>query len=319
MFKRTITGLAIAALAAAGCVTSASAAYPERPITVLIGFPPGGNVDIAARQAQPFMEKYLGGSIAVVNKPGAAGALAYTEAANAKPDGYTLVMLSLPGVFTVLFGGEPRYSVDSFDYIGLLTDEPYSIFVNANSRFKTLKDLIDASKADPGSVTIAGAGTGSAPHIGALAFEKAAGIKLTWVPMQGAANMRTGVLGGHVDGGLTSVSVSVPLHTEGQARTLGLMGAERWSEAPNIPTMAEQGAAVEWSASRGFGAPKGTPEDILVKLEDAVRKTYNDPEFQRLAKRDKMILRHLDRAGFKKFAESQYNLLDSMWKEDPWR
>jgi len=319
MLKRTIAGFAAAALAATGFAGVAVADYPERPITVLVGFPPGGNVDIAARQAQPFLEKYLGGSIAVVNKPGAAGALAYTEAANAKPDGYTLVMLSLPGVFTVLFGAEPRYSVDSYEYIGMLTDEPYSIFVKSDSRFKTLQDMIEASKANPGSVTIAGAGSGSAPHIGALAFEKIAGIKVTWVPMQGSANMRTGVLGGHVDGGLTSVSVSVPLHAEGQARVLGLMGSDRWDEAPNIPTFAEQGAGVEWSASRGLGAPKGTPEDILVKLEDAVRKTYDDPEFKALAKRDKMILRYLDREGFKRFAQQQYSMLNDMWTADPWR
>lgn len=316
MLKRTLT-----ALIATGLLWAAPAAadYPERPITLLVGFPAGGNVDIAARQAQPFMEKYLGGSIAVVNRPGAGGALAYAEAANAEPDGYTLIMLSFPGNWTQLFGKEQHYGVDSYDYIGLLTDEPFSVFVHADSRFKTLKDMVEASKADPGSVTLAGAGAGSSPHLGTLAFQKAAGIKFTWVPMQGSANMRTAVLGQHVDGGVTTVSVSVPMQTEGQARVLGLMASDRWDEAPDVPTFAEQGYPVEWSASRGVAGPSGLPEDVKAKLVDAVKKTFEDPEFKRLAKRDKQIIRYLGPAEFRQYAQKQYDMLAEMWEEDPWR
>jgi len=317
MLKRVLMTLAATTLAlGAG---TAAAEYPERPITLIVGFPAGGNVDIAARQAQPFMEKYLGGSVAVVNKPGAGGAIAYTEAANAKPDGYTLVMLSFPGNWTQLFGAEQRYGVDSYDYIGLLTDEPFSLFVHADSPFKSLKDVVEASKADPGSVTIAGAGAGSSPHLGAVLFQRAAGIKLTWVPMQGSANMRTAVLGQHVNGGVTSVSVSVPMQTEGQARVLGLMSAERWDEAPDTPTFSEQGFPVEWGASRGVAGPAGLPADVKAKLVDAVKKTFDDPEFKAFAKRDKQIIRYLGPDAFKLYAENQYKMLDDMWKAEPWR
>lgn len=317
MLKRVLMTLAATTLAlGAG---TAAADYPERPITLIVGFPAGGNVDIAARQAQPFMEKYLGGSVAVVNKPGAGGAIAYTEAANAKPDGYTLVMLSFPGNWTQLFGAEQRYGVDSYDYIGLLTDEPFSLFVHADSPFKSLKDVVEASKADPGSVTIAGAGAGSSPHLGAVLFQRVAGIQLTWVPMQGSANMRTAVLGQHVNGGVTSVSVSVPMQTEGQARVLGLMSADRWDEAPNTPTFAEQGFPVEWGASRGVAGPAGLPADVKAKLVDAVRKTFDDPEFKAFAKRDKQIIRYLGPDAFKVYAQNQYKMLDEMWKAEPWR
>lgn len=317
MLKRVLMTLAATTLAlGAG---TAAAEYPERPITLIVGFPAGGNVDIAARQAQPFMEKYLGGSVAVVNKPGAGGAIAYTEAANAKPDGYTLVMLSFPGNWTQLFGAEQRYGVDSYDYIGLLTDEPFSLFVHADSPFTSLKDVVEASKADPGSVTIAGAGAGSSPHLGAVLFQRAAGIKLTWVPMQGSANMRTAVLGQHVNGGVTSVSVSVPMQTEGQVRVLGLMSAERWDEAPDTPTFSEQGFPVEWGASRGVAGPAGLPEDVKAKLVDAVKRTFDDPEFKAFAKRDKQIIRYLGPDAFKVYAENQYKMLDDMWKAEPWR
>ena len=184
--------------------------------------------------------------------------------------------------------------------------------MHADSRFKTLKDMVEASKADPGSVTLAGAGAGSSPHLGALAFQKAAGIKVTWVPMQGSANMRTAVLGQHVDGGVTTVSVSVPMQTEGQARVLGLMAEERWDEAPDVQTFAEQGYPAEWSASRGVAGPAGLPEDVKAKLVEAVKKTYEDPEFQALAKRDKQIIRYLGPDDFEKYARNQYNMLDEM-------
>ncbi len=316
MLKRTL--MALVATMALG-VGTAWADYPERPITIIVGFPPGGNVDIAARQAQPFMEKYLGGSIAVVNKPGAGGAIAYTEAANAKPDGYTLVMLSFPGNWTQLFGGNPRYGVDSYDYIGLLTDEPFSIFVHAESPFKSLKDMVDAAKADPGSITLAGAGSGSSPHLGALLFQKASDAPITWVPMQGSANMQTAVLGKHVTGGVTTVSVSVKMQSEGQARVLGLMAGERWEEAPDTPTFNEQGFPVEWSASRGLAGPAGLPDDVKAKLVDAVKKTFDDPEFKALAKRDKQIIRYLGPDAFRTYAENQYKMLEAIWATDPWR
>lgn len=316
MLKHALIAL-VAAMAIGG--GPAAAEYPERPVTLMVGFPPGGNVDIAARQAQPFIEKYLGGSVAVVNKPGAGGAIAYTEAANAKPDGYTLVMLSFPGNWTQLFGTEPRYSVDSYDYIGLLTDEPFSIFVHSSSSFKSLKDMVEAAKSDPGSVTLAGAGSGSSPHLGTLLFQKTAGASFTWVPMQGSANMRSAVLGQHVVGGVTTVSVSVPMQTEGQARVLGLMAAERWDEAPDTLTFAEQGYPVEWSASRGVAGPAGLPADVKAKLVNAVKKTFDDPEFQALAKRDKQIIRYLGPDAFKTYAQKQYDMLAKMWKDDPWR
>ncbi len=316
MLKRTLLAFVAAVLIGVG---PAAAEYPERPITLLVGFPAGGNVDIAARQAQPFLEKYLGGSVAVVNRPGAGGSIAYTEAAAAKPDGYTLIMLSFPGNWTQLFGKELRYGVDSYDYIGLLTDEPFSVFVHPASPFKSLKDMVAAAKADPGSVTLAGAGSGSSPHLGTLLFQKASGAAFTWVPMQGSAPMMTAVRGQHVNAGVTTVSVSVPMQTEGQARVLGLMAAERWSEAPDTPTFAEQGFPVEWSASRGVAAPAGLPADVRAKLVDAVKKTFDDPEFKAFAKRDKQIIRYLAPDAFKAYAQAQYDMLADMWASAPWR
>lgn len=314
--------LQAAALAAATVLAAAgpAAAYPDRPITLLVGFPAGGNVDIAARQVQPFLEKYLGGArIAVVNKPGAAGALMNTELANAAPDGYTLGMLSFPGVFTLLFGAEARYGVDSFEYVANITDEPFTIFVNNDTPYQSLKDIVEAATARPGEITLAGAGAGSAPHVGVMAFERMTGAKFNWVPMQGAANMRTAVLGGHVDGGVTTVSVSVVLDDEKQARTLGMFADERWDKAPDLQTAKENGWDFAWSASRGIAAPKGTPEAILAKLEDAIRQIHADPEFQALAERDRQILRFLDREAFRSFAEAQYDMLAELWAAAPWK
>lgn len=320
MPMKQIARIATAALAALGLYAlPAAAEYPERPINVLVGFPPGGNVDITIRNAQPFLEKYLGGQIVVVNKPGAAAALAYTEAANAKPDGYTLAMTSLPGGLATQFGTERRYDVDSFEWIANFTEEPFTFFVQPDSPFKTMQDMLDAAKANPGKITLAGAGSFGSPHLGLLAFERLAGVKFTWVPMQGSAPMRTAVLGGHVDGGLTSTSVSMIMHVEKQVRVLGTMSNERWDLVPDVPTTAEIGYPIEWTASRGLKAPKGTPRDIIAKIEEASRKTLEDPAFIKTMEKERVMLRFIGYDGYQKYVENQNDMLKQMWADNPWR
>lgn len=319
MLRRAFSALAAALLVAVGVTGSAVAAYPERPVTILVGFPPGGNVDITVRHAQPFLEKYVGGRITVVNKPGAAGALAYTELAEAEPDGYTLAMTSLPGALATQFGTTRRYDVDSFEHIANFTEEPFTIFVRPDSPFKSLKDIMDAAKANPGTVTLAGAGIGSSPHVGLMLLESLSGAKFNWVPMQGSAPMRTAVMGGHVDGGLTSVSVSMIMHVEGQVRVLGIKAEERWNLVPDVPTFKEEGYDIVWTASRGLWAPKGTPADIVAKWAEASRKTVEDPAFREIVERERILMHFLGSEDYQKYAENQNNMLRELWATQPWR
>ena len=315
--KLSLVAAALAALIVPGAV---QAEYPDKTINLWLGFGAGGNIDIAARQAQPFLEKYLGNNakIAVINKPGAAGALMNSALAAAEPDGYTMGLLSLPGVYTVLYGSKFPYSVDSYDYLGTITSEPYTFFLNKDLPYKTLADLVAAAKAAPGKVNLSSSGVGSAPHLGLLLFQKVAGVKFNYVPFKGAAAMRSAVLGGHVVGGVSSVSLTVPMHQEGQAVVVGMMRDVRWDKAPNIPTFKEQGYDFEWYATRGIGGPKGLPADIKAKWETAIKKMHADPEFLALAARDRMLLKNSNGAEFEALARGQVKMLDDMWKTDPW-
>ncbi len=320
MMIRKLAAYAVAIFAAAGFLAPpAMAEYPEKPITVLIGFPPGGNVDITLRHAQPFLEKYLGTSLVVVSKPGAAAALAYTELANSTPDGYTIAMTSLPGGLGTQFGTERRYDVDSFEWIANFTEEPFTFFVHPDSPFKTMQDMLTAAKADPGGVTLAGAGSFGSPHLGLLVFQRMAGVKFTWVPMQGSAPMRTAVLGQHVDAGLTSVSVSMIMHVEKQVRVLGMMADERWDLVPDVPTLKELGYPIVWTASRGLKAPAGTPKAIIDKLAEASRKTLHDPEFLAILKRERLSPKYLGPEEYLAYVKAQNDALKELWASHPWR
>jgi len=293
--------------------------YPTRTINLMVGFPAAGPIDVAARQVQPFLEKYLGGKIAVINKPGAAGALMNQELANAAPDGYTLGLLSSPGLFTVLFGSNLTYTADSFDYVGTIANEPYVIFVHPDSPYKNLKAMVDRLKKEPRSINITAAGSGSAPHLGLLVLEQLAGVKFNYIPVQGAAQMVASVLGKHTDGGVTTVSGALPLMSEGQVHVSGVMAAERVSSAPNVLTFAEQGAAVEWGSLRGIGGPKGLPANAKKKLYDAIQKMHADPDFKAQTTRDKQLVYNITSEKYAEAARAQYAMLAKMWKENPWK
>jgi len=302
------------------CVHPAGA-FPERPIQLLVGFSPGGNIDIAARMAVPFLERHLGGgaAIAVINRPGAGGAIMLGDFAAARPDGHAIAMVSFPAVVTALHDSQTRYRLDSFAYVGLLTDEPYTLFVGRDAPYRTLADLVRAARDRPEEIAMAGAGAGSAPHLALIGFERAAGIRFTWVPLPGAGQIMALVQGGHVTGSVSTVSLTVRPHRAGEIRILGIMERERWSGAPDIPTLREQGFDHTASSARGFALPAGTPEAIQRRWEAAIRLTAEDPDFRALAERDFVIVRHMDRAAMTVFAREQYEDYGSLWRGAPWR
>ncbi|NKC32898.1 Bug family tripartite tricarboxylate transporter substrate binding protein [Falsiroseomonas selenitidurans] len=292
----------------------------DRPIQLMVGFAPGGNIDLAARMAAPFLEKYLGGQqIIVVNRPGAGGMIMLNDVAAAAPDGRTAALVSFPALVTALYDNRPRYTVDSFAYVGLLTDEPYTIFVGPNSPYKSLPDLIAAARAQPEHVTMAGAGVGSAPHLALMQLERAAGVRFTWVPTPGAGQAMQLVQGGHVAGSISTVSLTVRAHIQGALRVLALMSESRWDRAPDLPTTGEAGWKLEAGSARGFALPAATPAPMLQRWEDAVRRTAQDPAFKALTDRDYLILRHMDRATMTRFVQDENATYARIWRESPWR
>lgn len=303
----------LAGLAAAPLPVPARAqGFPDRPIQLLVGFTPGGNIDLAARLVAPFLERALGGTVTVVNRPGAGGTIMLNELARdpRAADGHTAGFASFPALVAALHegpGGAARYRLESFAYAGLLTDEPYTLFVGAGTPWRSLPELVAAARARPEEVPIAGAGAGlgSAPRMALARFEQAAGVRFSWVPMQGAAQAMQLVQGGHAAGGVSTVSLTVKQHEEGQVRILGLMEPRRWDRVPAIPTFREQGFEVVAGAARGIVLPAATPAPLLRRWEEAIRRTAADPTFRAQAERDNVLVRHLDQAGMTGFVQAQ--------------
>lgn len=317
--KPMIAMLAPTLLGLSTATAMAQSDYPSRQIELLVGFSAGGALDILARQAAPFLEKHLGGAdVVVINRPGAGGALMQTQLAGSNPDGYTLGLLSMPGVVTVLFGGDVDYQIDDFEYSGTYTFEPHSVMVGMNTPYQTPEDLIAAARDRPGEVTLGGAGIGSAAHLAVKVLEREADVRFAFIPSPGAAEMQNQVMGGHIDGGVTTISSAYTRHQEQQARVIGTLSAERTAVAPDIATFSEAGYEVEWGALRGIAAPKGTPPEVMDKITEAIRLTLEDPEFQEIAARNNMLLNFMDGAMFEASVRNVFSNLEEIWAEEPW-
>lgn len=268
--KRAII-LCVAALLLLGAGT-AFAAYPERPITYIIAFNPGGESDITARLQEPVLEEILGVPINVSHKPGGGGAVAWSEfQRTAKPDGYTVIGVNIPHIIgQPMLRKDSGYETDNFAHIMWFHFTPNALIVRADSPFKTLKDFIDYAKANPKVVTVGGSGTHSANHLETLRLEREAGIKLTYIPHTGTGPLPPAILGGHLTC-LMNYSM-LPAQLGDKVRVLAVAADERVETMPDVPTFKELGYDIVGGAYRGVAAPKGTPKEIIDKLADAFTK-----------------------------------------------
>jgi len=294
------------------------AAYPDRPITMIVAYSAGGGTDVGARAFAPYLEKYLGQTIVIINKPGAGGELGFTEIVNSKPDGYTIGFSNTPTFISIPIQRKTRFSVDMAAPIANIVDDPSAISVQSDSEIKSLEDLIAYAKANPGKVTYGSSGVGSDDHLAVLAFMRKAGIDMRHVPFSGEANVRAALLGGHIMVGSMNLSGSLPYQKEGKIKILAQMGRERWDAAPNVPTMTEQGFPIVFGATRGLSAPAGTPDDILTTLSDAVKKAVADPGFIEQAAKLNLPLAYLNATDYKKSLYDLQAELQTVWDTTPW-
>ena len=274
-FMATAAGLA-AGLVAAPAVLRADT-FPSRPVELVVGFAPGGGTDVTARTFAGYLSTELGSQVIVLNKPGASGEIALAGVARAKPDGYTLGVTNMPGLVTLPIERQTKFQLSDFDYVANLVSDPSAFSVQPDSPIKTLKDLVEAAKKDPGGVTFGSTGIGTDDHLCLVLFEQATGVKLNHVPFQGAGPMRTAVLGGQVTVAGLNVGEVAPFQT--QLRMIAQGGATRSRFAPDVPTFKEQGVNVEMGSERGIVAPKGLPADVMAKLSEATAKIMKNPEF----------------------------------------
>lgn len=275
---------AAAALATAAMAFVAPAAlaqaFPAKPVKILVGFAPGGAMDIVARTVGQKMEKGLGQAVVVENRPGAASNIAIQQLIASPNDGHT-IMLVANGLTANPF----LYTQQPFDPsadvvpISLVARLPVVIATNAASDIASLRRLIEASKAKPGSVSYGTPGSGSTPHLATELFARAAGITLTHVPYKGGSPAITDVLGGQLP--MVSVNaVEVLPHVKaGKLRVIAALSAERVSTLPDAPTIAESGfPGFEASVWHAFIAPKGTPAAVVERLKTEIHKALADPE-----------------------------------------
>jgi tripartite-type tricarboxylate transporter receptor subunit TctC len=285
---------------------SAQADYPNRPITIVVPFPPGGVADQAARPVASAMEKILHVAVVVSNKPAAAGAVGMSSVANAKPDGYTLLMalssISIIPEADKLFGRPPAYRTDQLVPVALFTADPTVLVVPADSPWKTLQDFVEDAKKRPNMIAYSSSGIYGTLHLAMAMFAHAAGIELRHVPFTGGGPALTALLGGNVQALASGPGPVLPQIRAGKLRALATWGDRRLAALPDVPTFKELGYKdVEFYIWAGLFAPAGTPEPILTKLRETSAKVVDDPEFKSAMDKLQTPVAYKDAPEFKRF------------------
>ncbi|KIC32269.1 Bug family tripartite tricarboxylate transporter substrate binding protein [Leisingera sp. ANG-S5] len=286
--KKLIAGAAIALMGLAGAAMAEE--YPERPIMMMVSYGAGGATDFQARIVTMTAgnEDALGMPIAIINKPGAGGRVGWNWfATQADADGYTLAAYNVPHFIAQSIKGGVSYSADSFEPIANWGADPAVFVVGADSPFNSMADVVAYATENPGKLTFSGAGLFVGHHIAALQIEKAAGVKMAYIPTKGggAAAMKA-VIAGEVMGGINNLSDAYRAQEAGNVRILGVADLQRSDFLPDVPTMQEQGLEVDNSSVnfRGVMVPKGTPQEVIDKLAVTVPAMFaNDRVSKKMA------------------------------------
>jgi tripartite-type tricarboxylate transporter receptor subunit TctC len=272
------------ALIGVGIVAPAIAQdYPTRPITLVVPYAAGGGNDTMARIVADKMSRTLGQQIVIENRAGAGGTIATRQVAKSAPDGYTLVIggtgtLAVNPTLYANVGYDPR---KDFAPIGLIGTSALVVLVHPSVPAKSIRELIDLARKDPGKLNYASAGVGSGIHLGTVLFEHMAEVKLTHVPYRGSGPALTDLVGGHVTVYFSSLPPAVQLIRDGKVRALAVTGAQRAKALPDLPTVAEAGLpGYESVLHYGIAAPAGTPRPIIDKLSAALREAVMAPDTQ---------------------------------------
>src|SRR2546421_6639886 len=258
---------------------AASSAWAQTPYEITVLFPAGTSADVTARMLADGMSKQLGQRVLVVNRPGAGGAIGYKHVASQKPDGYALVWSS-NSISTTYYSGQLPFDYQAFDAVARVLVESPVLAVRADSRWKSLNDLIVEAKAKPKIVSVGHSGIGSHTHISLVALFHAAGAEVNEVPF-GAAQVVPSLIGGHVDALVQlPAALSGPVK-QGQVRLLAALIPSRDPALGEVPTAREQGVDVSLEAWRGIAVPHGTPPAVISQLESAIRAAVDSAQFQK--------------------------------------
>ncbi len=273
---------AVSILAAAPFgLAQAQSGYPDKPIRLIVPFPPGGGTDVVSRIVGDKLSSTLGWKVVVENKAGAGGTVGLDAAAKSKPDGYTIVMgqTSNLSIAPSLMSGLPYDPVKNFTPVTLVDAAPLAITVGANSPVKSMADLVNAAKANPGKLLFASPGNATVAHLAGEYFQKVAGIKYTHVPYKGTAQALPDVISGRASFFVASLESAMSPVKSGQLRAIAVTSAKRAPQWPDVPTVAESGYP-GFEATTWFGilVPAGTPEPIVARLTTEITKVLQMPD-----------------------------------------
>ena len=301
-----------AAIALIAGVGQAKAEWPEKPIEFVIPFGAGGGADIEGRMIAKAMSAELGQPVVPVNKPGGGGAITYTYVKNSKPDGYTVAWNST-SILTTTNIGNVDFDYKAFDHIGQVAQQPVPLVVKAG-RWKSFKDFVAECKAKPKTLKLAFAGFGSATHLAGVAMSALSGCQPVMLPVK-APDRRKMILSGEADAAVDIFFVPLRLVKAGKAQFLMLSSGSRNPAAPDVPTAKELGMDMEFDLFRGLSVAKGTPQPIKDKLEAAMIKAANSPDFAGRMKKLNLTLKPMGQKAFAaKLERSNANIVDIMKK-----
>ena len=304
--RRSFLGVATAVTAAAVAPSVAKAqSFPTRTIKYICPWPAGGSTDVVMRAIAESAGRALGQTVLVENKPGAGGTLGAIEMVNARPDGSTLAQLPI-SVFRIPHMQKVQFdTLKDFTWIACLTGYTFGLVVPASSPIKSIKDLVDFAKANPGVFTVGNTGTGTSPHLAVEEFAQRAGIKLQPVPFKGNAENMQAVLGGHIMAASDATGWG-PHVDAGKLRLLATYGSKRTKRWPNVPTLDELGYKTISDSPFGVCGPKGMDPAVVKILHDGFKKTLDDPAVLSVFDKYDQNPIYLDTAAYTKYAADTF-------------
>jgi tripartite-type tricarboxylate transporter receptor subunit TctC len=298
--RSLLAGTRRSLLAAVGALAlgaaPAWAAWPEKPIELVVGFAAGGGTDITARTLAVHLSKHL--------------------VAKAAPDGYTIGMTNMPGLVTLPIERKTQFKGSDFAYIANLVRDPSAFSVLGSSKYQTLADLIADAKARPGELSYGSTGVGTDDHLAMVLFERLTGTRLNHVPYNGAGPLRTAVLGGHVVIGGMNLGEVMPFRDK--VRVLAQASAGRSQLGKDVPSFTEQGVNLVFNSERGIVAPAATPADVQRRLAEALRAIAADPEFQKQMAAQFTEMDYVEGPAWKARLDKATADFVELWNTSPW-
>jgi tripartite-type tricarboxylate transporter receptor subunit TctC len=285
--------------------TNAQDAWPAKPITMIVPFPPGGVADIAGRPVADSLSRSLGQPVIVENRAGAGGGIGMAAAAKAKPDGYTILMalssISIIPEADKILGKQPSYLLNQLKPIARFTADPTVLVVRSDSPWKTYKDFLDAMKKNPGKYNFGSSGNYGTMHVPMEMLKANQKFFMVHIPYTGAGPAIVGLLGGQVDAIATGPSSIVQYIKAGRVRALAHWGEGRLGSLPDVPSFKEMGVPIEFAQWAGLFVPSGTPDAIVTKLREAAKIAANDEKVRSIINNAGSPIQYLDAPEFKAY------------------